>query len=229
MFRRSTENWAAVNLGVFLFLLSLGVSATGTSSDGCSNVRAASGLTGTSSPPSCGAPIAACTGDCNQNAEVTIEEIVTGVAIALGWSPLTTCPNIDRDGGGEVTLDEIIAAVRSALESCPLDTGAIFEVRVCEDERFRVLLVDPGVIAQAERILAGEEPRKIVMGELRCGSGNFNGPWSWHLEPASVTFADAAIELCDGCPSFVEAERSYWLDTVGRYCPWTAELLRRVR
>jgi hypothetical protein len=29
-------------------------------------------------------------------------------------------------------------------------------------------------------------------------------------------------ELCDGRPSFVEADLAYWLGTVGRFCPWAS-------
>lgn len=36
---------------------------------------------------------------------------------------------------------------------------------------------------------------------------------------------EAAIEVCDGTPSFVEDEVDYFVDTVGRYCPWSARLI----
>lgn len=179
--------------------------------------------------PSCDAPMLPCLGDCNRNAEVTIDEIIAGVSAALELAPVSTCAAMDRDENGTVTVEELVAAVRSALEGCPLERGAIYEVRACGEEFFRILVWAPELIAEAERILAGEEPRKIVVGELRCGTGNFNGPWSWHLEPDSIAFADFAIELCDGCPSFVQDDLEYWLYTVGRYCPWSAELVRRVR
>ena len=217
------------NFSVWLFVLILVFAARGLSHHGAMPRSENKALEETPVERNCTAPISACVGDCNQDAEVSIDEIVTGVAIALGLSPLPTCTHMDRDGQGDVTIDEIIAAVRAALEGCPLDRGAIYEVRACDDERFRILLVDPQATQLAERILAGEEPQKIVIGDLRCGSGNFNGPWNWHLEPATVGFADVTIELCDGCPSFVETELEYWLDTVRRYCPWSAELLRRVR
>jgi hypothetical protein len=37
-----------------------------------------------------------------------------------------------------------------------------------------------------------------------------------------VSFADATIEVCDGLPSFVEADKDHWLNTVGEFCPWSA-------
>ncbi len=34
------------------------------------------------------------------------------------------------------------------------------------------------------------------------------------------------IELCDGTPSQVEANLDYWVDTVQRFCPWSAKIVR---
>lgn len=191
---------------------------------------AAPGSTSPQTPEAeCPAPLAPCAGDCGSDFGVTVDEIVAAVNVALELSGVTGCRSADVDGDGRVTIDEIVAAVRSALDGCRLEGGAIYEVRACEDERFRIFVVHPETIREAERILAGQEPQKIVTGVLRCGHGNFNGPWGWHLDPPSVGFAEMTIELCDGCPSFIEEDPDYWLGTVGRYCPWSAEVLRRVR
>ena len=106
----------------------------------------------------------------------------------------------------------------------PDEEGAVFVIEVI-DETFRVRIENPDLIAQARRILAGEEPQKIVTGSLAAGDGGFNDPWSWHVVPETVGFAEAAIELCDGKPSFVEDDLSYWLNTVGTYCPWSAQVI----
>jgi hypothetical protein len=37
--------------------------------------------------------------------------------------------------------------------------------------------------------------------------------------------AEVTIELCDGIPSHVEANLNYWVDTVGRFCPWNAGIV----
>lgn len=112
---------------------------------------------------------------------------------------------------------------------------AVFRVRACAGsthapagEEFRVLIRDPARIAEAED-LVGAGQRKIVSGRLAPGDGGFNDPWSWHLEPATVELVDIAIELCDGCPSFIEDDPDYWLNTVGRYCPWSTEIVGRER
>ena len=59
-----------------------------------------------------------CPGDCGNDNLVTIDEILAGVSIALGVSPIGSCPNIDADGNGVVTVDEILLAVNSALTGC---------------------------------------------------------------------------------------------------------------
>ncbi|MCX8071607.1 MAG: hypothetical protein N3C12_04030 [Candidatus Binatia bacterium] len=67
----------------------------------------------------------ACAGDCDGNGAVTIDEIVTGVRIALG-SDVLLCPAADRDQNGIVSVDEIVAAVLAALEGCSQSSGYTF-------------------------------------------------------------------------------------------------------
>ena len=65
---------------------------------------------------------AACAGDCNGDGEVTVNELVLMVSIALGTSPVSACENGDTDGNGEVTVNEIIAGVNIALGECVATT-----------------------------------------------------------------------------------------------------------
>ncbi len=64
-----------------------------------------------------GAP--GCTGDCNDNGAVTVDELVTGVNIALGAAPLGACSPMDARHDGLVTVDELGRAVDHALNGCP--------------------------------------------------------------------------------------------------------------
>src|SRR5260221_10174930 len=61
---------------------------------------------------------APCVGDCNHDGRLTIDELVTGVSMALGMQSLDSCPDFDRSGNHAVTVDELIAAVDSALTGC---------------------------------------------------------------------------------------------------------------
>jgi len=63
-------------------------------------------------------PSGGCAGDCNGDHEVTINELITGVNIALGSAQLTQCPSFDRNGDGEVAINELIQGVNAALGSC---------------------------------------------------------------------------------------------------------------
>jgi len=44
------------------------------------------------------ARVEACTGDCNDDGLVTVDEIILGVNIALGSAELTQCQRFDGDG-----------------------------------------------------------------------------------------------------------------------------------
>jgi hypothetical protein len=60
--------------------------------------------------------IAVCTGDCDGSAcEVTVDEIISMVNIALGTASVSSCTAGDVDGNGEITINEIIASVGHAL------------------------------------------------------------------------------------------------------------------
>ncbi len=61
----------------------------------------------------------ACTGDCNRDREVTVDELVRGLGVALDGLPLRTCLSLDEDLDAHVQIDELIRAVRNALNGCP--------------------------------------------------------------------------------------------------------------
>jgi len=67
-----------------------------------------------------GRPAYACTGDCNLDGTVTIDEILRGVNLALGLAPETkSCGSFDRNLDGQVTIDELLRSVAIALTTCP--------------------------------------------------------------------------------------------------------------
>jgi hypothetical protein len=59
-----------------------------------------------------------CPGDCGEDGAVTVDEVITGVNIALGSTDLEQCPIFDTSGDTMVTVDEIITAVNNALNGC---------------------------------------------------------------------------------------------------------------
>lgn len=66
-----------------------------------------------------GAATAFCTGDCNHDGTVTVDEVLTGIRSALGEADVAVCPALDANGDGVVTVDEVIAAITDALDGCP--------------------------------------------------------------------------------------------------------------
>jgi hypothetical protein len=64
------------------------------------------------------APALGCVGDCNGDHVVSINELITGVLIALGSNHLDACPAI-ACGGDLVAIDCLIRAVNDALNGCP--------------------------------------------------------------------------------------------------------------
>ncbi len=122
----------------------------------------------------------------------------------------------------------LIAATASAVLACSTPTEseaphASFLVDV-SGETFRVhVATDAQAAAFRARLQSGT--RGVISGALLQGSGGFNTPWRWHLDPESVHVADVAIELCDGRPTLIEADLNYWLASVRQYCPWGAKVV----
>ena len=63
---------------------------------------------------------APCVGDCGNSGEVTVDEILTMVNIALGTTDVAMCMAGDGNHDSQITVDEIITAVNHALAGCQL-------------------------------------------------------------------------------------------------------------
>lgn len=60
-----------------------------------------------------------CAGDCNNDASVTVDELLAGVNIVLNEAPAVSCTAFDGDGDTQVTIDEVLRGVKRALVGCP--------------------------------------------------------------------------------------------------------------
>jgi hypothetical protein len=60
-----------------------------------------------------------CVGDCNGDGEVTVDELLTMVSIALGNAQVSQCLVGDANKDDQITVDEILTAVGNALNGCP--------------------------------------------------------------------------------------------------------------
>jgi hypothetical protein len=60
-----------------------------------------------------------CGGDCGGDGAVAVNELITGVGIALGEVPFERCLAIDVDRDENVQVSDLVAAVGHALDGCP--------------------------------------------------------------------------------------------------------------
>jgi hypothetical protein len=104
-------------------------------------------------------------------------------------------------------------------------SGGILATFDVVGERYRVFITNDETIEQVLALQRGESQATIPSGRIVRGSVAYNQPWSWHIDPDDIHMAEMTIELCDGLPSHVEGDLDYWVDTVQRFCPWSAELV----
>ena len=108
-----------------------------------------------------------------------------------------------------------IALITSAANRHPVATFQVV------GEQYKIELATPELVAHAEALLAGEDVASIPLGRVVRDDPSVNAPWSWHIDPATLEFADMTIEVCDGLPSYVEDETV----TSPDYCPWSAKII----
>ena len=123
----------------------------------------------------------------------------------------------------------LVAGCQSAKDS----GTAYFKVAgATEADTFVIALTDPAIIAEARALASGREPSKHVTGLVVAEAVPYNAPWSFHLDPASISFAEMSIEVYDAATSYVEEH----LAEVGgaflpgrRWCPWSSRVVEEVK
>jgi hypothetical protein len=120
---------------------------------------------------------------------------------------------------GIVTLAVLVgsATILTVIHNGSSTSNPVATIQVV-DETYKVELASPEVLEIAEQLLAGELPPMIPNGRIVRDDPGPNAPWSWHIDPATLEWADMTTEVCDGLPSYVEdgSLTSDW------YCPWSA-------
>ena len=99
-------------------------------------------------------------------------------------------------------------------------------------ETFVFATQDPGFIAESRFAL--DHPRqfrKHIAGTIRISRVWYNGQWQYHLDPQTLAYAEASIEVCDASIDYIEANikghrsplpKDYW-------CPWGFKLVREIK
>ena len=125
----------------------------------------------------------------------------------------------------------VVAAGLLALTGCAADeppaaeipsAPAVVTFEVADQGEFSVELLTDELVAHVVDLQNGGEDGRIPIGTIvRDGDGGVNAPWSWHIDPETLEFADMTTEVCDGLPSYVE-DGTLTSDT---YCPWSATVV----
>src|SRR5262245_1306825 len=75
------------------------------------------------------------------------------------------------------------------------DGRAIATFKV-NDETFKIEMATPELVAHAKSLLAGDNVSSIPIGTVVRGKAGPNAPWTWHIDPTTVEFADMTIGVC---------------------------------
>jgi hypothetical protein len=114
----------------------------------------------------------------------------------------------------------LVLGAAVAMSGCAPAGGSSNPVATFQviDETYKIELATPELVEHVKQLMAGDEVAGIPNGIVVRDDAGPNKPWSWHIDPASLEFADFTTEVCDGLPSDVEDD----LITSDRYCPWQA-------
>src|SRR6185436_2645048 len=64
-----------------------------------------------------------CAGDCDDSGDVTVNEVVKTVNVALGTMGMTECANVDMNADDRAGIDEVVGAVDNSIHGCNCDAG----------------------------------------------------------------------------------------------------------
>ena len=101
-------------------------------------------------------------------------------------------------------------------------------------EQFVIELTDESKIQQARNILNKTQKydETHVVGRIIKRPAPYNPKWSYQLDPASISFFNVAIEVCDANIGYVEDH----LDEAGGaflpglyWCPWSSRLVKEIQ
>jgi hypothetical protein len=92
------------------------------------------------------------------------------------------------------------------------------------DERLIVWSTEEAFIGEARAIADGASSRIPHFQRLLDGT-DCDPQWTWHVAPDEMEWVDVMMELCDGLPSMVEDDKTYWLEDVGTFCPWIVNVV----
>jgi hypothetical protein len=114
-------------------------------------------------------------------------------------------------------------AALSKCSGCSLPVGGLYATFRVTTETFKQHITSAAGISGALAAWRGTSRATIPVGTLSCQCTGWNCDWDFHMDPASITFTRAAIEVCDGIPSYVNSHCKDF--GFGSYCPWLAQMI----
>lgn len=131
----------------------------------------------------------------------------------------------------------VLVAVAVLISGCDTtDTSPGTELRYFEfvdtthDETFVAATTDPEVIETVESQLAKpkDERNLHINGAIARGERDYNPGYPWHFVEGEWALAEISTEVCDGRPAALSENLDYWVDEVGRFCPWSSQVKKEV-
>lgn len=121
-----------------------------------------------------------------------------------------------------ILLAASIAIASIALTGCAASGPTVATFEVAGQGTYKIELATPELIQHVKDLKSGKtEDGRIPVGQIVRNDPSVNAPWSWHIDPATLEFADQTIEVCDGLPEYVEDGTL----TSDVYCPWNAVVI----
>lgn len=131
---------------------------------------------------------------------------------------------------GTLAVTGLLALTMSQSSQAGAAGAAYFTMQDITRSTFVIEITRPALIEEAREIVASGS-HKIVIGRIIKRQASYNPQWDFHYNPDTISFADAAIEVCDATIPYVEDH----LDEVGGpflpgnyWCPWTGRLIGEV-
>jgi hypothetical protein len=113
----------------------------------------------------------------------------------------------------------LAAVIAAGVTGCTAQQPTVVTFEVAGEQTYRIELTTQEQIDHVRALMDGTtDEGRIPVGRIVRGDAGVNEPWSWHIDPATLEFADFTTEVCDGLPEYVE-DRTLTSDT---YCPWIA-------
>ena len=83
--------------------------------------------------------------------------------------------------------------------------GGILVTFDVSGERYSIFITNTETIEKVYALQSGTSRATIPSGRVIKGQVPYNKPWSWHIDSQDIHMAEVTMEVCDGRPSFVEA------------------------